>query len=211
MPKTASARRTRSLSRTEMSSPWPVLGPGWGAAFRRSDLEEAERSWKDALEHAEKARDERVGAGILRSLAIAAGSRGDQLEAGRLLDRAIHSAEDAKDDQLLRLLLGSRAEISKAVTERIRRCVPLSPHPAARMYPECPPLPGHRSWQLHTVRAGRPAPLRPQLRRSQRAQSLHGGAAQARRPRAGFEFQSTGKARSGPTSTRTASPVSTHR
>jgi len=81
-------------------------------AFRRSDfLEEAERRWKDALEHAERAGDERVAAGILRSLAVAAGSRGDQLEAGRLLDRAIHSAEDVGDDQLLRLLLGSRAEI----------------------------------------------------------------------------------------------------
>jgi tetratricopeptide (TPR) repeat protein len=47
----------------------------------------------------------------LRSLAVAAGSRGDQQVAGRLLDRAIHSAEEVGDDQLLRLLLGSRAEI----------------------------------------------------------------------------------------------------
>ena len=52
-----------------------------------------------------------MAAGILRSLAIAAGSRGDQRGAGRLLDRAIRSAEEAGDDQLLRLLLGSKAEI----------------------------------------------------------------------------------------------------
>ncbi len=49
--------------------------------------------WKDALEHAERAGDERVAAGILRSLAVAAGSRGDQLGAGRVLDRAIIGQE----------------------------------------------------------------------------------------------------------------------
>ena len=80
-------------------------------AFRRSELQEAERCWRDALDHAQRAGDERVAAGILRSLAIAAGSRGDQRGAGRLLDRAIRSAEEAGDDQLLRLLLGSKAEI----------------------------------------------------------------------------------------------------
>ncbi|WP_353509555.1 NB-ARC domain-containing protein, partial [Intrasporangium sp.] len=80
-------------------------------AFRRSDLEGAETRWRDALAHADKAGDERVAAGILRSLAIAAGSRGDQTAAGKLIDRAIRSAERAQDDQLLRLLLGSRAEM----------------------------------------------------------------------------------------------------
>lgn len=80
-------------------------------AFRRSDLDDAERRWREALGHAERAGDARISAGVLRSLAIAAGSRGDQDAAGRLLDRGIRSAEDAGDDQLLRLLLGSRAEI----------------------------------------------------------------------------------------------------
>jgi predicted ATPase/class 3 adenylate cyclase len=80
-------------------------------AFRGSDLDRAETRWQDALVHAESAGDERVAAGILRSLAIAAGSRGQQTNAGRLLDRAIRSAEHVQDDQLLRLLLGSRAEI----------------------------------------------------------------------------------------------------
>ena len=58
----------------------------WVRRVPNPDLEEAERRWKDALEHAERAGDERVIAGILRSLAIAAGSRGDQLAAVQLLD-----------------------------------------------------------------------------------------------------------------------------
>src|SRR5690606_1009157 len=81
-------------------------------AFRRSALDVAEARWRDALALAERAGDERVVAGILRSLAIASGSRGDQRAAEQLLDRAITSAEHAQDDQVLRLLLGSRAEIA---------------------------------------------------------------------------------------------------
>jgi tetratricopeptide (TPR) repeat protein len=67
--------------------------------------------WEEALERAERAGDERVAAGILRSLAIAAGSRGRQDRAGELLDRAIVLARRTGDDQQLRLLLGSAAEM----------------------------------------------------------------------------------------------------
>ena len=58
----------------------------------------------------EHAGDERVAAGILRSLAIAAASSGHQDRAGDLLDRAIDMARRTGDDQQLRLLLGSAAE-----------------------------------------------------------------------------------------------------
>ncbi|WP_256842959.1 ATP-binding protein [Ornithinimicrobium cryptoxanthini] len=99
-----------SLQEDETTQARSRSGLGY-VAFRNSALDEAEARWSEALGHAERAGDERVAAGILRSLAIAAGSRGDQVRAGRLLDGGIHSAEHAEDDQLLRLLLGSKAEI----------------------------------------------------------------------------------------------------
>ena len=67
--------------------------------------------WEEALERAERAGDERVAAGILRSLAIAAGSHRRQDRAGELLDRAIGLARRTGDDQQLRSLLGSAAEM----------------------------------------------------------------------------------------------------
>ncbi len=86
-------------------------GAGY-VAFRHSDLAAARSHWEEALSLAERSGDERLISSVLRSLAIAAGSRGEQAEAGRLLDRAIASAERAEDDQQLRLLLGSSAEMN---------------------------------------------------------------------------------------------------
>jgi predicted ATPase/class 3 adenylate cyclase len=79
-------------------------------AFRHSQLTDAEDHWQQALIHAERAGDQRVSAEALRSLAIARGMKGEQAAAEELLDRAIGSAQQAEDDQLLRLLLGSAAE-----------------------------------------------------------------------------------------------------
>ena len=53
-----------------------------------------------------------VEASVLRSLAIVAGTEGRQDRAGELLDQAIGLAEESGDDQLLRLLLGSSAEMN---------------------------------------------------------------------------------------------------
>ena len=58
-------------------------------AFRGSRLSDSETCWRRALAHAEAAGDDRVAAGVLRSLAVAAGSRGDQSVAGELLERGI--------------------------------------------------------------------------------------------------------------------------
>ncbi|MFL6097447.1 MAG: ATP-binding protein [Blastococcus sp.] len=80
-------------------------------AFRGSRLEESQQLWEQSLVHAEKAGDEHAVASALRSLAIGAGSRGDQGRAGQLLDRAIASARRIGDHQLLRQLLGSSAEM----------------------------------------------------------------------------------------------------
>jgi tetratricopeptide (TPR) repeat protein len=81
-------------------------------AFRHSELVEAQALWEEALARAESAGDQRVTANVLRSLAIAAGALGRQDRAGELLDRAIGLAEISEDDQLLRLLLGSSAEMN---------------------------------------------------------------------------------------------------
>jgi predicted ATPase/class 3 adenylate cyclase len=86
-----------------------LLGVGY-VAFRHSQLADAEEHWEQALLHAERAGDQRISAEVLRSLAIARGSRGEQSAAEELLERAIGAAEQAEDDQLLRLLLGSAAE-----------------------------------------------------------------------------------------------------
>ncbi len=80
-------------------------------AFRRSLLDDAERDWEAALQHAERSGDDRVLASILRNLAIAAGSRGEQDRTRSLLLRAQAAAEQAGDDQQLRLILGSIAEM----------------------------------------------------------------------------------------------------
>ena len=86
-----------------------LAGEGY-LEFRRSHLAEAQAVWQEALEVAQHAGDERVAAGVLRSLAIAAASSGRQDRAGDLLDRAIDMARRTGDDQQLRLLLGSAAE-----------------------------------------------------------------------------------------------------
>ncbi|NND13760.1 MAG: hypothetical protein HKO10_07340 [Acidimicrobiia bacterium] len=87
-----------------------LAGTGY-VAFRRSDLTVAQSKWEEALERAERAGDGRVAAGILRSLAIAAGSSGQQDRAQDLLERAMDLAQQAEDDQLIRLLLGSLGEL----------------------------------------------------------------------------------------------------
>jgi tetratricopeptide (TPR) repeat protein len=80
-------------------------------AFRSSKLAEAEALWSQALvacgDH-----DEWLRANILRSLAIAAGSRGDQVRARDLLGEAADVARSVHDDQLLRLVLSSSAEVN---------------------------------------------------------------------------------------------------
>ena len=53
-----------------------------------------------------------MAASVLRSLAIVAGTEGRQDRAGELLDQAIGLAQESGDDQLLRLLLGSSAEMN---------------------------------------------------------------------------------------------------
>jgi predicted ATPase/class 3 adenylate cyclase len=88
-----------------------LSGTGY-VAFRRSRLDDAERDWRDGLARAREGPDRRVAAGLLRSLAIAAGSRGDQDRAKQLLAEGIATARDAGDDQLLRQLLGSSAEVA---------------------------------------------------------------------------------------------------
>ncbi|HKY14225.1 MAG TPA: tetratricopeptide repeat protein [Microthrixaceae bacterium] len=80
--------------------------------FRTARLEEAEALWSDALSACPAHGADGVRAAILRSLAIAAGSRGDQGEAARRLEEAMALARRARDDQLLRLLLTSSAEIN---------------------------------------------------------------------------------------------------
>jgi tetratricopeptide (TPR) repeat protein len=79
-------------------------------AFRGSRLTESQQLWEESLESAERAGDDRAVASALRSLAIAAGSRGEQDTAGLLLDRALATARRIGDDQLVRLLLGASAE-----------------------------------------------------------------------------------------------------
>ena len=86
-----------------------LMGIGY-VAFRHSQLADAEVHWQQALLHADRAGDQRMSAEVLRSLAIALGTRGKQSAAEDLLERAIGAADQAGDDQLLRLLLGSAAE-----------------------------------------------------------------------------------------------------
>ena len=73
-----------------------------------------------------KRRRPACGGQFLRSLAIVAGTEGRQDRAGELLDQAIGLAQESGDDQLLRLLLGSSAEMNiwlgrYQVAERPRR------------------------------------------------------------------------------------------
>ena len=79
-----------------------LAGEGY-LEFRHSRLAEAQAKWEEALQRAERAGDERVQIGILRSLAIAAGSSSRQDLAGQLVDRAIALARRTGDDQQLRL------------------------------------------------------------------------------------------------------------
>jgi predicted ATPase/class 3 adenylate cyclase len=101
--------KQEAAERDDVTVARALLGIGY-AAFRHSELADAEDRWQEALLHAEKAGDQRVSAEVLRSLAIARGSRGEQSAAEELLERAIGAAHEAEDDQLLRLLLGSAAE-----------------------------------------------------------------------------------------------------
>ena len=100
--------RPRPMTSESWHARWLVRGT-WSSAVpawpRRRSM------WEEALERAERAGDERVATGILRSLAIAAGSSGRQDRAGELLDRAIALARRTGDDQQLRLVLGSAAEM----------------------------------------------------------------------------------------------------
>ena len=86
-----------------------LAGEGY-VEFRHSHLAQAQAKWESALTRAESAGEDRVAAGILRSLAIAAASGGRQDQTGELIDRAITLARSTGDDQQLRLLLGSAAE-----------------------------------------------------------------------------------------------------
>jgi tetratricopeptide (TPR) repeat protein len=80
-------------------------------AFRSSKLSEAEALWSQALLACGDS-DEWLRANILRSLAIAAGSRGDQVRASELLLEAARVARQVHDDQLLRLVLSASAEVN---------------------------------------------------------------------------------------------------
>jgi predicted ATPase/class 3 adenylate cyclase len=101
----------RSRSDDDVSTARALSGTGY-VAFRRSRLDDAEHDWRQALERARAAGDPRVEAGLMRSLAIAAGSRGDQDRAQELLAAGITAARGSGDDQLLRQLLGSSAEVA---------------------------------------------------------------------------------------------------
>ena len=87
-----------------------VSGLGY-VAFRSSKLAEAEAFWSQALGVCQES-DEWLRASTLRSLAIAAGSRGDQVQASDLLEEAAQVAHEVHDDQLLRLVLSSSAEVN---------------------------------------------------------------------------------------------------
>ncbi len=103
--------RARPLAQDDATAARVLSGAGY-VAFRRSRLDEAERDWREGLARARAAGAPRVIAGLMRSMAIAAGSRGDQDGALRLLGEALSSAREAGNDQLLRQLHGSSGEVA---------------------------------------------------------------------------------------------------
>ncbi len=102
-------RRIATEATDDVTLAHALAGEGY-VEFRHSHLAQAQAKWESALTRAESAGEDRVTAGILRSLAIAAASGGRQDETGELIDRAITLARSTGDDQQLRLLLGSAAE-----------------------------------------------------------------------------------------------------
>jgi predicted ATPase/class 3 adenylate cyclase len=101
----------RPLARDDATAARVLSGTGY-VAFRRSRLDDAESNWRDGLIRARASADPRLTAGLLRSLAIAAGSHGDQDRALELLSEAVAAARTAGDGQLLRQILGSSGEVS---------------------------------------------------------------------------------------------------
>lgn len=99
------------LAADDVTAARVLSGTGY-VAFRRSRLGDAERDWTEALARARAGGDQRVAAGILRSLAVAAGSHQDQVRAEALLAEAVAAAREAHDGQLLRQSLGSSAEVA---------------------------------------------------------------------------------------------------
>ena len=118
-----------------------LAGEGY-VEFRHSHLAQAQAKWESALKRAESAGEDRVAAGILRSLAIAAASGGRQDETGELIDRAITLARSTGDDQQLRLLLGSAAERNLWLGDYQAPRTPMeTPWPWPLPSATCPPAP----------------------------------------------------------------------